>query len=287
MDANLKNNKLIIIMFLVLFFVIWLVRSLLVDSNTHNVSKDVVCENLNKILNNTLNFSLVYDRDNSWNHRFVHLNNKYLEIQVKCPSAWTEVEIMNDKSLISKTQTHDILTEYYIEDCHKQRQFLVSTKMNDKLLIDLVNVEQEIYSPKMEKHYGYVAFKNKKKEYRLIDLEGKTIVDLYQNNYDSVTKWNIEILNENHTLADKNLILSIVGKLSFQKLRSYDNCNRSFMFVDIVYYITFVFILPFIGIIVLMTICKRTKSPSQDLLGVEMKGLDNTCFEEKDESFDV
>ena len=271
----------------------------IIQNKVNKLTKKIIDANEDKILNknslNSLKFSLTVDSNSSWHHKLVinnglSQNNKNLvSVQVRCPSAWTEVELLTDNNeLISRTQTHDILTEYYIENCHNKPSFLISTKINDKPNLKTFYIEQEIYSPKMEEHYGYLALKSKEKGYLLIDLVGKTIVDITKeiNSITSNITWNIEIKESSHKVADINLILSIIGKRSFQKWFNYDGCNKSYMVIELIYNISFVFVLPFTGLIILISLCKSNKSPTKDSHGLEMMGVDNVCLDDKEENFE-
>ena len=241
----------------------WVLKLCIVYSNIYVYPENnkEECKDVNNLLSSSYVYSVISTRYSSWHQNLYPFtrnsdNNLYFEniqVQLKCPAYWGEVNLFEDGKLFATSRYEDSSinennSNFQIKDCHNNILFTLSpvtiTTNTDKLIF---SKSKYLYHYAIQSNstpnetIGFIVKEHLVGlSYKILDTKSDIIAEI-EHNYTIFSfslRWDIKIINTTHKAANSILILVLISK----KLYNKDLCNECYLLLDVLSYLSFVFV---------------------------------------------
>jgi len=251
-DLSVKKRNIIIYGIIsILFF--WFIKFWIRFSNSYSFPEiQGECKNFNDFLSTPNEYSVYSSKYNAWHQNLYTNNYDPVEVQLKCPSYYGEVNLFVN-NLLFATETRDESSSnslnnsnILIKNCKNEVMFILA-EVNDSTFKDTITKSDkyiylyEIRTPVTNELNGFIVKLHiVGLSFSIVDINNNVITEVnhvYSIFSFSLT-WNIQIIDNSHKAANSILILALISK----KLYNKDLCNEFYLFFEIASYLSFVFV---------------------------------------------
>ena len=222
-----RDTIILVIFFFVLSIFSITYFSYYIDHADKALSNDVKCQTIPR----SDSYQLTKQITHRWN--WLYRNEDSIDVEQNCVSINHDANILLNGKYVGGTdaKTLSFTSKSFIRDCHGDTIVIMKTGNLFKTTINQNNI--------------FVSFEFKDKKDNVItysdathfitdnivikDVENNVIARMRRNKASIKWIWNINVENQNHTMSDPRILLSIAGKRAFsEKSDDLDDCNIVF-----------------------------------------------------------